>query len=492
MNPNLNLIENTDFELSNSKWYGKFRSKPLRIALCIYKNDTNIVSIPISSISAYIKKYNKNIEIKLFHILQIETDDKYSPKGFSEYLKNWKPDLFATSILSTHWEGVQPYLTEIKNQLPETPILIGGYQTILKSDETINFPAIDFLCDGDGEIPTSELINYLRGETFSPVNGLWEKLIDGSIYKTPKFNLEDISTIPFPDYEIYEVNGKIIVSDMVSNRLNKRVLPVMTGRGCLYNCTYCSNSTLRKMWPNKKTFLRKYELEPYLDELLRLKNKYYIEYFEFWDELFLGDLTYAFKFFERYKDKINLPFSIVSRIEVMDYELCEKAAKAGCEAIYFGLESGNEEYRRKYLKRFDKNEQVLLAAENCKKVGINRVIFNIIGMPFETKSQMLDTLELNKQINPEYFYIFTYIPLKGTKLYDIAEENGLLYESLRTIHYIDNMYTGRAKMNIKQVGDSATEEEFNEVCKLLVEYQDTRQKNELFNKYEEAKKIDTK
>lgn len=55
MNPNLNLIENTDFELSNSKWYGKFRSKPLRIALCIYKNDTNIVSIPISSISAYIK-----------------------------------------------------------------------------------------------------------------------------------------------------------------------------------------------------------------------------------------------------------------------------------------------------------------------------------------------------------------------------------------------------------------------------------------------------
>lgn len=332
----------------------------------------------------------------------------------------------------------------------------------------------------------------MRGETFSPVNGLWEKLIDGSIYKTPKFNLEDISTIPFPDYEIYEVNGKIIVSDMVSNRLNKRVLPVMTGRGCLYNCTYCSNSTLRKMWPNKKTFLRKYELEPYLDELLRLKNKYNIEYFEFWDELFLGDLTYAFKFFERYKDKINLPFSIVSRIEVMDYELCEKAAKAGCEAIYFGLESGNEEYRRKYLKRFDKNEQVLLAAENCKKVGINRVIFNIIGMPFETKSQMLDTLELNKQINPEYFYIFTYIPLKGTKLYDIAEENGLLYESLRTIHYIDNMYTGRAKMNIKQVGDSATEEEFNEVCKLLVEYQDTRQKNALFNKYEEAKKIDTK
>lgn len=460
-----------DFDLNKSKWHGKLKGKTIRIALCIYNNDFNLVSIPISSISAYLKKYNTNIEIKLFHIVQIVQEEKYLPAGFATYLKNWNPDVFAVSILSTHWDGIQPYLTEVKKVNPNLLVLVGGYQAILKSDETINFPAIDFLCDGDGEIPTSNLINYLRGEINTPVSGLWEKLKDGTIYKTPKFNLEDLTSIPFPDYDIYEVNGQITVTNLSAHRVEKRLLPIMTGRGCVYNCTYCSNSTLRQMWPNKKTFLRKYDVNDYINELIRLRDKYNVEYFEFWDELFFGNIPYVMELFALYQEKVKIPFSVVSRIEVMDYDLCKKAADAGCEAIYFGLESGNEEYRKKYLKRFDKNQQVLDAAENCKKVGIKRIIFNIFGMPFETKDQMLDTLELNKKINPEFFYIFTYIPLKGTKLYEIAEEAGLLYDSLRTIHYVDGIYSGNIKMNIKQVGDSATEEEFNEVCKLMVEYQ---------------------
>ncbi|NQX99246.1 MAG: radical SAM protein [Flavobacteriales bacterium] len=316
---------------------------------------------------------------------------------------------------------------------------------------------------------------------------------DGSIYKTPKFNLQDLTKIPFPDYSIYEDgSGKIDINNIASNRLDKKILPVMTGRGCIYNCTYCSNSTLRKMWPNKKSFMRKYDLDEFIDELVRLKNKYDVEYFELWDELFLGDVPYALAFFELYKQKLGIPFSFLSRIEVMNYDVCKKAADAGCEAIYFGLESGNEEYRRKYLKRFDKNQQIIDAAENCKKVGIKRVTFNIIGMPFETESEMLDTLNLNKEISPDYFYIFTYIPLKGTKLYEIAEDAGLLYDSLRTIHYTDNMFSGKVRMNIKQIGNSATEEEFRRVSKLMVDFQNTREISSSFNKYEEGKIIDSK
>ncbi len=326
----MELEQTSPFDLNFSKWYGKFKNKPIRIALCIYNNDYNLVSIPISSISAYLKKHNYDIEIKLFHITKITDEEKYLPPGFASYLEKWKPDVFATSILSTHWDGIKSYLTEIKQVIPELLILVGGYQAILKSDETINFPPIDFLCDGDGEIPTSNLIKYLRAEIDSPVEGLWEKLKDGSIHKTPKFNLEDLTTIPFPDYEIYEQNEEINVTNLSAHRVEKRLLPVMTGRGCLYNCTYCSNSTLRKMWPNKKSFMRKYDLDKYINELIRLRDRYKVEYFEFWDELFFGDVPWVLSLFEEYQKKVKVPFSVVSRIEVMDYELCKKAADAGC------------------------------------------------------------------------------------------------------------------------------------------------------------------
>ncbi|MBC7863953.1 MAG: hypothetical protein IAF38_13335, partial [Bacteroidia bacterium] len=105
-------METLPYDQNKSKWNGKFRNKALRVALCIYNNDHNIVSIPISSISAYIKRENPEIELKLFHIVRINDDAKFLPPGFAAYLKSWQPDLFALSVLSTHWDGVKPYLTE--------------------------------------------------------------------------------------------------------------------------------------------------------------------------------------------------------------------------------------------------------------------------------------------------------------------------------------------------------------------------------------------
>jgi radical SAM superfamily enzyme YgiQ (UPF0313 family) len=180
-------------DISKSIWKARFKGKKIRLALCIYNNDHNICSISISSISAYVKKIHPDIEIKLFHIIRLVEDEKYGPVGFTNYLKAWNPDVFAISILSTHWEGVQPYLSEIKKQLPDTAILAGGYQPILESDETMHFSPIDFICDGDGEYPTADLISYLKGEQNEPVKGLWEKLSDGKIQKTEKVLVRDIS-----------------------------------------------------------------------------------------------------------------------------------------------------------------------------------------------------------------------------------------------------------------------------------------------------------
>lgn len=464
-----------DFDLSQSKWHGKFTNKTLRIAMCLVNDDGNLVSFALSSIAAFIKKHNSDIEVKLFYIIRVSNEEKYLPAGFASYVKNWNPDVFAISVFSNFWEETKPYLAEIKRIMPEILILAGGYQAITRSDETISFPAIDFVCDGDGEIPASNLINYLQGKTDLPVNGMWEKLKDGTIYKTPKFHLHDLSTVPFPDYEIYESGGNLKISYMSAHLRSKRILPVMTGRGCLYNCTYCGNANLRKIWSDKKTFMRKYDAGCYVDELVRLRDKYGINYFEFWDELFFGNLPWVIKFFDLYQKKLTIPFAVGSRVDVMNSDLCKKAADAGCDVIYFGIESGNENYRRKYLNRFDKNRQIIEAAENCRKAGIKRGTWNMIGMPFETKAQMLDTLELNKKINPEFLMISTFIPFKGMKLFEIAEKAGLLFDSLRTLNFRQVMHEGVPKMNIKQAGGSATEEEFTFVYRQMVDFRNSLQ-----------------
>ena len=53
-----------------------------------------------------------------------------------------------------------------------------------------------------------------------------------------------------------------------------------------------------------------------------------------------------------------------------------------------------------------KNQQIIDAADNCKKAGINRLTFNIVGAPLETAANMRETLKLNQRIAPEHFFFF--------------------------------------------------------------------------------------
>jgi len=246
---------------------------------------------------------------------------------------------------------------------------------------------------------------------------------------------------------------------------------VMTGRGCPYRCTYCCNTPILENWRSKKTFLRKYEPEAMVDELERLRDQYNVGYFEFWDELFLSNLKFVRAFFEIYKERIRLPFSINSRVEVMNEEFCHTAAEAGCHTIWFGIESGDEEYRARMLGRKMTNEQVIRAADNCRKAGIFRLTFNIVGAPLETAANMRKTLELNRRIAPEFFFFFPYIPLRGTPLYKIAEKQGLLLKQKKNLHYLSAVNDREFTLNMKERPELLTQDEYNEICQEMLAFQ---------------------
>ena len=158
---------------------------------------------------------------------------------------------------------------------------------------------------------------------------MWEKLVDGEVYQTEAHQIGDLKALPFPDYDVF---------------------PGKTGSGCKffhfwsqgetgvagydrswlpYRCTYCCNTPILEGWRSKKEFLRKYEPEAMVAELERLRDEYDVGYFEFWDELFLSDLKFVRAFLEIYKERIGLPFSINSRVEVMNEEFARLLPRPG-------------------------------------------------------------------------------------------------------------------------------------------------------------------
>jgi hypothetical protein len=118
------------------------------------------------------------------------------------------------------------------------------------------------------------------------------------------------------------------------------------------------------------------------------------------------------------------------------------------------------------------NEQVIIAADNCKKAGINRLTFNIVGMPLETAENMRQTLELNRIIAPEFFFFFNYIPLRGTPLYEVAEREGLLLHDRKSLHYLSGALNRRFLLNLKECPDLLSQDEFESICFEMLDFQE--------------------
>src|SRR5690606_18177438 len=134
---------------------------------------------------------------------------------------------------------------------------------------------------------------------------------------------QDFSNLPFPDYSIFERDGRLdwlSPHAVESEELN--TLPVLSGRGCPYRCSYCSNTSLLELFKGQGTFLRKHDPSELTEEFVRLREVYDIEYFQFWDELFTFDRKYAYELMSLYGQHVKIPFSIFARVEQMNDEFC--------------------------------------------------------------------------------------------------------------------------------------------------------------------------
>lgn len=465
--------ERPPYPQNKSRWFGSVKSERLRVLFSFYSPDGNEIAMPVAAMSAYLKRDFPWVDVLLEPVLILRDAERYNPENYANTIKELKPDLIAFSVMSPHWHPMQPYFAALKRIMPDLPILVGGYQSMLSQDETIQNPNVDYICVGDGEYAMGNIVQHLRGSKDGPADGMWEKLVDGEVYQTEPHQNEDLAALPFPDYDIFaKEDGFRDVNSSIFGPKGKLVLPVMTGRGCPYRCTYCCNTPILEGWKSKKTFLRKYEPEAMVTELERLRDTYGVGYFEFWDELFLSNLKFVKVFFELYKERIHLPFSINSRVEVMSEEFCRTAAAAGCHTIWFGIESGDEKYRGEMLGRRMKNQQIIEAADNCKKAGINRLTFNIVGLPLETAANMRETLKLNQRITPEHFFFFPYIPLRGTPLYDVAKREGLLLSDKKNLHYLSAANDRQFTLNMKECPELLTQDEYNEICMQMLAFQE--------------------
>lgn len=350
-------------------------------------------------------------------------EDHEVADAYRSALEEYKPDLVGISCRSTEWETAQSMLRMAD---PGVPVIAGGPHPTIAPEEVIADERVDMLVRGEGEETIIDLIQRIEGGvSLTDMPNLWIKQ-DGQIHRNDVRPLiQDMDALAMPRWDIWDERHFLEHYQQVFSPEAKIFGDLETSRGCPYSCPYCLTPVMQKLYKGKGKYHREKSAKRIIAEVEKFIADRNIDYVRFVDETFILNRNRLREFCELYKD-INLPFSFSTRPETVTDEMMRLLAAAGARAVSFGLESGNEEYRREMLNRRTKQQEVINAVALAKKYDVKTFAFVMIGLPKETRALIQDTLELINLLKPDIFQITIFYPFEGTPFYDYCIEEGLI------------------------------------------------------------------
>jgi len=354
----------------------------------------------------------------------------------AKHINEFRPDVVGFPCLTGMHREILTITALIKKQFPRCKTILGGIHPTL-FPEIINKPNVDFICRGEGEWPTKELLDAIDSDSvsFDIPNISWKK--NNHIYHNEVRPLIDpLDSLPFPDYSIYK---KIppIASDTYPI--------VFIRRGCPFTCTYCNNSSRMELYKGKGRFVRSFSYERIFAEVDSVIFHYQKTRAVLLHTDDLGsDINWLSGLLIGYRSRFNVPYNCQIRPEFINEKLTKLLKETNCHMIAFGIESGSEKIRKKFLKRNYSNEQIINAANLLKKYGIKFRTYNMVGFPTETQEEMFSTLKLNIIIKTNFPWCSIYQPYPKTELAEFCISQGYLdkdfnYEDVPISYWSDSI-----------------------------------------------------
>ncbi len=110
-----------------------------------------------------------------------------------------------------------------------------------------------------------------------------------------------------------------------------------------------------------------------------------------------------------YRD-IDLPFWCQTRIETVSAEKLKLLREIGGARLSFGVEHGNEKFRKTRIKRLVANKVMEEKFKIVKDSGIPFSVNNILGFPHETYEMAFDTIRFNRLVDADDRNAYPYTP----------------------------------------------------------------------------------
>ena len=325
-----------------------------------------------------------------------------------------RPDVVGLTSTTLTYNSAIKIIDVAKKTLPNCVTILGGSHVTFWDENALNeCPSLDVVVRKEGEATLLELVQRIdAGKSYHDVVGITCRN-NGTIIKNPdRPYLENLDELPYPAFHLFPIEQ--------FNKYGNIIFPVMTSRGCVYWCDFCTAVRM---------FGKKYRMrspKKVVDELEFLYKKYGEKQYTFYDDAFTVNQKRTEEICDEIiKRRLNIKWDCETRVDMVSKELLLKMKKAGCIAVWYGVEAGSQKVRDSMGKGIS-NQQTINAFKWTQKAGLIAVASIILGFPGETKETAWESVRLLRKINPDEIGIYIATPYPGTPMYDYVKKMGWL------------------------------------------------------------------
>ncbi|HCC23208.1 TPA: hypothetical protein DF272_03450 [Candidatus Falkowbacteria bacterium] len=362
-------------------------------------------------------------EVQIFDINAYD----YSKTEVLSRLNEFQFDVIGISAMSTQYNYVKWLAAEIKKQRPDIKIILGWVLASYNYPEVLNHTAVDICVIGEGENTIKELMSNF--DNLNIVDGIAYREAGKITVNNNRRYIENLSQTPRVPYELFPMEIYIGMINVIGVKQKKRTINISTGRGCPFNCHFCSKSF---------SGVRLRSIDEVMSEIAELKQQYQIEGVFFTDECLVFSRPRILDLCSKIKP-LNLVWSCQGRVNLVDKELLTVMKEAGCRAVGYGVESGSQEI----LRAMNKNTLVKQAVEAIKmtdEVGLEPIIQMMFGYPGENEKTLQETVDFFTAIDHPGTELCPTTPLPGTYLWQWCKEKGLITDEKEALEKLESGY----------------------------------------------------
>ncbi|MCK5605262.1 cobalamin-dependent protein [Candidatus Pacearchaeota archaeon] len=398
----------------------------------------HIVSPPLGVMYLASALRNKGHQVKIVDMWLDYLDISGALKEFRKF----RPDIVGVSSLNAEATLTHQLAKEIKKE-SSCKVVVGGPYATTSAESAFNDSNIDYLVLGEGEQTLPELVGAVSGgRDLSQIKGITFKA-NGNLIKTPPREfIQNLDELPFPSWDLIRIDeyGRYWRTSVLRSR--RTYMPIITSRGCPYQCTFCHNLFGRRF--------RVRSAENVFSEIETLYNTHGIRDFEVMDDCFNLDKERALKICDLIISsgiKIGLCIPQGLRGDIVDKELLLKLRQAGTYQISYAVETGSLRLQKMIKKNIDLTKIEKVIAETAK-LGIIVNGFFMIGFPTETRKDLRDTVRFALKSKFDTMSAFMVNPFPSTELYQMVKKSG----KFRDIDFEDYSYW-YSDINVSEVSD---------------------------------------